>query len=343
MKNRIDTSRQSTPWDNKDNVSVIENFIKDKYKENYRFKHPKLSDTDEAKIINSVKIDKCRLCNSSKIKKVGFTKNGIQRYFCNECKKYFTPTTGTITVKYDSTRTDLDPNGVVDITFSDGIVLLNSGKQFIAQIDMSALMPDMKVPVNLTITDDCGFHIYGRLAIPSGENSTIINNGTILVLEGGTLEIRDRADNYQGYGVLNIFGELAIYGTSGSNIGSQKINLEYGGSVYSEANVFDNIVKAPFDTSYFTYSLVEKTDKYYESVTPAPAVGGKTFPYAWTVEMTQVTDIPVTDPTDNPTIEEEATTENVENPETSDELLLFLGLTVVGFAGVALTYRRLHN
>lgn len=254
-----------------------------------------------------------------------------------------TPTTGTITVKYDSTRTDLDPNGVVDITFSDGIVLLNSGKQFIAQIDMSALMPDMKVPVNLTITDDCGFYIYGRLAIPSGENSTIINNGTILVLEGGTLEIRDRADNYQGYGVLNIFGELAIYGTSGSNIGSQKINLEYGGSVYSEANVFDNIVKAPFDTSYFTYSLVEKTDKYYESVTPAPAVGGKTFPYAWTVEMTQVTDIPVTDPTDNPTTEEETTTENVENPETSDGLLLFLGLTVVGFAGVALTYKRLHN
>ena len=254
-----------------------------------------------------------------------------------------TPTTGTITVKYDSTRTDLDPNGVVDITFSDGIVLLNSGKQFIAQIDMSALMPDMKVPVNLTITDDCSFHIYGRLAIPSGENSTIINNGTILVLEGGTLEIRDRADNYQGYGVLNIFGELAIYGTSGSNIGSQKINLEYGGSVYSEANVFDNIVKAPFDTSYFTYSLVEKTDKYYESVTPAPAVGGKTFPYAWTVEMTQVTDIPVTDPTDNPTTEEETTTENVENPETSDGLLLFLGLTVVGFAGVALTYKRLHN
>lgn len=96
MKNRIDTSRQSTPWDTKDNVSVIENFIKDKYKENYRFKHPKLSDTDETKIINSIKIDKCRLCNSSKIKKAGFTKNGIQRYRCNECKKYFTPTTGTI-------------------------------------------------------------------------------------------------------------------------------------------------------------------------------------------------------------------------------------------------------
>ena len=35
--------------------------------------------------------------------------------------------------------------------------------------------------------------------------------------------------------------------------------------------------------------------------------------------------------------------EEVENPNTSDGVLLFLGLTVVGFAGIALTYRRLHN
>ena len=35
--------------------------------------------------------------------------------------------------------------------------------------------------------------------------------------------------------------------------------------------------------------------------------------------------------------------EEVENPNTSDGVLLFLGLTVVGFAGTALTYRRLHN
>lgn len=37
------------------------------------------------------------------------------------------------------------------------------------------------------------------------------------------------------------------------------------------------------------------------------------------------------------------TEDKVENPETSDGILLFLGLTVVGFVGVALTYRRLHN
>ena len=34
---------------------------------------------------------------------------------------------------------------------------------------------------------------------------------------------------------------------------------------------------------------------------------------------------------------------NEENPETSDGIALFLGLTIVGFAGTALAYRRLHN
>ena len=47
---------------------------------------------------------------------------------------------------------------------------------------------------------------------------------------------------------------------------------------------------------------------------------------------------PVTDVTED---KEEVSKEA--NPETSDGILLFLGLTVVGFAGVALTYRRLHN
>ena len=50
---------------------------------------------------------------------------------------------------------------------------------------------------------------------------------------------------------------------------------------------------------------------------------------------------PVTDITDTNTPAEEVS--NEENPETSDGIVLFLGLTVVGFAGVALTYRRLHN
>ena len=35
--------------------------------------------------------------------------------------------------------------------------------------------------------------------------------------------------------------------------------------------------------------------------------------------------------------------EEVENPETSDGVLIFLSLTVIGFAGTALAFRRLYN
>lgn len=54
-----------------------------------------------------------------------------------------------------------------------------------------------------------------------------------------------------------------------------------------------------------------------------------------------IPNIDVTDPVDPETPTDEVKGE--ENPETSDGIALFLGLTIVGFAGVALTYRRLHN
>lgn len=96
MKNRIDSSMQKTPWDNVNDLTITQKFIKDKYKENYGFKHPKLVETNEYVIINSVKITKCRYCNSEFIVKRGFTQNKIQRYYCKNCKKKFTPTTNTI-------------------------------------------------------------------------------------------------------------------------------------------------------------------------------------------------------------------------------------------------------
>lgn len=96
MKNRIDNSRQQTPWDNKMDKTTLQEFIETKYVENYRFKHPRLSETDEAKIINSVIIEKCKICDSSEIIKKGKTKNGIQMYLCKSCKKRFTPLKNTI-------------------------------------------------------------------------------------------------------------------------------------------------------------------------------------------------------------------------------------------------------
>ena len=96
MKNRIDTSRQKTPWDSKDEKTILQNFVSKKYKENYKAKHPKLIDTDEAELLNSITINNCRYCDSENIKKNGKSKNCVQIYYCKDCGRKFNPTTGTI-------------------------------------------------------------------------------------------------------------------------------------------------------------------------------------------------------------------------------------------------------
>ena len=95
MKNKIDTSRRKTPWDNTEQ-NLLQLFIAKKYKENYSIKHPKLKDTEEAIIFNSIQINKCKYCHNTEIIKRGKTKNGIQLYYCNKCKKRFTPIANTI-------------------------------------------------------------------------------------------------------------------------------------------------------------------------------------------------------------------------------------------------------
>lgn len=96
MKNRIDTSRQKTPWDNVENITPVQYFIKGKYQENFNNKHPKLIDTNEAELFNSVKVESCPYCKSNDFIKYGKASNKIQRFLCNECKSTFTPITKTI-------------------------------------------------------------------------------------------------------------------------------------------------------------------------------------------------------------------------------------------------------
>ena len=96
MKNNIDTSRRKTPWDNSQEITYTQNFIKEKYQSNYRNKHPKLIETNESALINSVEVGICPYCETDNIRKYGITKNKIQRYYCNNCHKTFTPITGTI-------------------------------------------------------------------------------------------------------------------------------------------------------------------------------------------------------------------------------------------------------
>lgn len=96
MKNRIDTSRQKTPWDKNADITILQSFIMDKYKKDYNTKHPKLSSTNESELLNSIKIKECKFCSSNEIIKRGKTSNGIQLYYCKKCNKRFTVTTNTI-------------------------------------------------------------------------------------------------------------------------------------------------------------------------------------------------------------------------------------------------------
>lgn len=96
MKNIIDTSRRKTPWDNAREITHTQKFIKEKYQSDYKKKHPKLAETDEATIINNTEIRSCPYCEADNIRKYGKTKNKIQRYYCNICHRTFTPTACTI-------------------------------------------------------------------------------------------------------------------------------------------------------------------------------------------------------------------------------------------------------
>lgn len=96
MKVKKDESRKRTPWDHFSTKTELQEFIIHKYVSTYDFKHPKILAANEASFVNLVPVKKCLVCSSEKIKKYGFTKNGIQRYYCKDHKGTFTVFTGTI-------------------------------------------------------------------------------------------------------------------------------------------------------------------------------------------------------------------------------------------------------
>lgn len=255
-------------------------------------------------------------------------------------------TSGTLTITYNDGGTPgmtVITDDMVNFTV-DGITVVNHDKRFIVQADLSSVFPDVIIPINLTVNEGAQLYVNGRLAMPRGANSVLVNNGTVNVSEAGTMELRDRANIYQGDGELLVFGKLAMYGNSGSNINDHTIKLYAPGVVYSAFDIVDNIVVGNMSSEYIQFSLIEAEDKSYESTTDN--VGLQEFNYAYTVISEQIKDfpeVPVNPDDTTAETEEGASTSEVENPNTSDSVLLFLGLTVVGFVGVALTYRRLHN
>ena len=232
---------------------------------------------------------------------------------------------GDVTLKYE--------NNVVNITTNDSVSVVNGGKQFIMQIDIGSILP-----VKLTNSKGSTLNVEGTLAIPAGSKGVLVNEGTVNVY--GNLEIRS-SGTYTSTGTTNVYGNVAVLAgaDTSANIGDSIFTLYENGNIYSEKeDISSNIVNGLEDT----YEIVSN-DKHYVGNTTTPL--DRDCEYGYTLQAKEVEEVPVVpgedeNVSDNP---KEEVSEEVANPETSDGILLFLGLTVVGIAGVALTYRRLHN
>ena len=89
-------SRRKTPWDNTVERTPVQEYLHTEYEKAYQQRHQTLADSGEVSLINSFVPKVCPYCESVRLGKTGFTRNGIQRYRCYACGKTFTPVTGTI-------------------------------------------------------------------------------------------------------------------------------------------------------------------------------------------------------------------------------------------------------
>ena len=87
-------SLRSLSWDGSDNKTLSQELISSTIHEWYDAKHRETSD-EEIKLVNSAQVNCCPYCRSSSVIRSGF-KDGIQRYFCKDCRHCFNPLTGTI-------------------------------------------------------------------------------------------------------------------------------------------------------------------------------------------------------------------------------------------------------
>lgn len=76
-------------------MTRTQEFLRAHYQAHYETRHPKLSESGEAEMINSFVPPRCPYCGNEEFIKRGLTANGVQRYSC-PCGQRFLPTTGTI-------------------------------------------------------------------------------------------------------------------------------------------------------------------------------------------------------------------------------------------------------
>lgn len=215
-------------------------------------------------------------------------------------------------------------NGTVNITVN-GEASVNALKQFIMQIDTGSA----KLPIKLIIPTDSTVNIDGTLAIPTGTNGVLENEGTVNI--NGNMEIRS-AGVYSSTGVTNLYGNLAIYGEVTNNLGNSKINLFDKGNIYSASDASTNIVIGEKDTNEYVWEVVTN-DKKYTSVTSGL---DENFDFGYVLSK-KVIQSNVPDDTEK--VDEE------ENPKTSDNIIIYACLLSLSLVGVisAVCFRKKLN
>ena len=173
----------------------------------------------------------------------------------------------------------------------------------------------------------------------SGANGGLLINGANVTVEG-TLDVSGNSfggielgmgNNVTDYPVVN-FDNATIVNTTESKtvptiwsdgVDQDKVTVKYNGveaaayeTVKGQVQLFLNVENTPEGENY---TALDAND--YK---PEP------------------TEEPEEKPTTPPT-EQERVEDTTENPETSDGILLFVSLAVIGLAGTTLAYRRLHN
>lgn len=104
MSNIRSRSRRTTLWTGKEDATPLQSFIDKCNRDSFERRHPGITETGEAELVNSFEVDSCRWCGSEKIKSFGYTAAGIRRHRCNQCGKTFTPLSNTI---FDSRKIPL--------------------------------------------------------------------------------------------------------------------------------------------------------------------------------------------------------------------------------------------
>lgn len=95
-KHPYSSSQRRTPWDDRNDLSPVQAFIKSNYLDTWYGHHSLLKETNEADLLNRLEASCCRYCGSVDFKKHGFTSNGVQRYFCHDCQGTFTVLSETL-------------------------------------------------------------------------------------------------------------------------------------------------------------------------------------------------------------------------------------------------------